>query len=236
MEGHPEGVNQPSALRPSVTCVVPVYNGERYLRQAIDSILAQTWAPLDVLIVDDGSTDRSNEIVASYDDRVRCVTLRRGGPAAARNRGVAEAAGDYVAFLDQDDWWPVDKIERQVDRFAARGDLGVSVGHVDSVWDDEAAPRTRDQPRSGAVPGYIPGTMLARRSVFTRVGGFNEQLWYMDGLDWFARAREAGVAVELLPDVLLYHRVHEGNLSRRGYDSRSEALHILRSALGRRRA
>jgi glycosyltransferase involved in cell wall biosynthesis len=233
MEADAEGVRPAAA--PRVACVIPVHNGARYLRQAIESVLDQTYAPLDLVVVDDGSSDESATIAASYGDRVRCLAQTRGGPAAARNAGVRATPADYVAFLDQDDWWPADKIAVQMAHFARRVDLDVSVGHVESVFVEETSARTTDVPRRGIVPGYIPGTMLVRRTAFERVGGFAEPLWFVDALDWFARAREQQVVVELLPDVLLFHRVHDDNLSRRGDDSRREALRVLRGALTRRR-
>lgn len=218
-----------------VTCVIPVHNGVRTVRRAIRSVLDQTAGAIDVLVVDDGSTDGSAAIVAEYGGRVRCLGQACRGPAAARNTGVGAAGGEYVAFLDQDDWWALDKIERQLARFAARGGLEVSVGLVESVWEGSTPARTSDQPRAGAVPGYVAGTMLARRSAFEAVGGFSEHLWFMDSLDWFARARDRRIVIELLPDVLLFHAVHGGNLSRRGSDSRAEALRVLKASLDRRR-
>lgn len=218
-----------------VTCVIPVHNGGRYLRQAIDSVLAQNTKNVVVLVIDDGSTDDSVAIACSYPDRVHCLSQARGGPAAARNHGARSAETPYLAFLDQDDWWAPDKLARQLGHFARRPDLDVSIGHVQSVWADEQGTREADQPRSGIVPGFIPGTMLVRASAFARMGGFDNRLWYVDGLDWFARALDHNLAFEILPDVLLFHRVHADNLSRRGGESRSEALQVLRAALARRR-
>lgn len=218
-----------------VACVIPVYNGARYLRQAIESVLGQTHQPIELVVVDDGSRDASAAIAASYGDRLRSLRRPRGGPAAARNAGVRATTAEYVAFLDQDDWWPPAKIATQMAHFVRRPDLDVSVGHVESVFDGPSEARTANRPRSGIVPGYVPGTLLIRRTAFERVGGFDEQLWFVDALDWFARASQHGIAADLLPDVLLFHRVHGDNLSRRGDDSRSEALRVLRAALHQRR-
>ena len=96
--------------------------------------------------------------------------------------------------------------------------------------------RRPDQPRAGIVPGYLSSTMLARRPVFDVVGGFSTEYRYADSLDWFTRAAECGIVVDLLPDVVLYHRVHDGNLSRQGDASRAECVQIIRRALERRRA
>lgn len=217
----------------TVSCVLPVFNGAAHLRDALDSVLAQRHL-LEIVAVDDGSTDASAEILARYAPRVRVVRQANAGPAAARNTGIREARGAFLAFLDQDDRWHPDKLARQMERFERRAHLDVVVSHVESFWDEDVV-RGADQPRAGAVPGYISGTMLARRDVFDRIGVFDPGIWYVDSLDWFARAAEASLAIELMPDVLLYHRVHGGNLSRRGEQSRAECLRILKRALDRRR-
>jgi glycosyltransferase involved in cell wall biosynthesis len=222
-----------------VSCIVPVFNGERYLGQTLESVFAQTYRPLELIVVDDGSTDRTPDVIAGYARRLRWVPQPNAGPAAARNSGLRESFGTFVAFLDQDDRWHPAKLARQMARFAARPELDVSVAHVASFWDTESGgenPRSPDQPRGGTVPGYVTGALLARRAVFERVGSFDVGLTYCDSLDWFIRAAERGVIVELLPDVLLYHRVHHGNLSRHGRESRAECLRILKRTLDRRRS
>ena len=104
---------------PTVTCIVPVFNGERYLREALDSIVAQSHQTLDVLLVDDGSTDASAAVAKSYGDRIRYFFQPNAGPAAARNVGLAAAQGEFVAFLDADDRWHPEKLTLQLARFAA---------------------------------------------------------------------------------------------------------------------
>ncbi len=217
-----------------VSCILPVHNGAAHLAEAIESILRQRGVRIEVLAVDDGSTDASSAILARYAPAVRVLRQANAGPAASRNAGILASRGQFLAFLDQDDRWLPGKLERQVARLGARPDLDAVVSYVESFWDDDAG-RERDQPRSGAVPGYVSGTLLARRAIFDRVGLFDPQLWFVDSLDWFARASECGASIELMPDVLAQHRVHRGNLSRRGRDSRAETLRVLRRALDRRR-
>jgi glycosyltransferase involved in cell wall biosynthesis len=223
-----------------VSCILPVYNGAPHLRDAVDSILAQDHRELEVIAIDDGSGDESAQMLAAYGSALTVVTQPNAGPAAARNRGLALARGAFVAFLDQDDRWHPHKLSRQLAHLARDRRLDVSVAHVESFWAAATGtppePRVADQPRSGVVPGYVTGAMLARRRVFDRVGGFSQDCRYVDSLDWFARAAECGAVVALLPDVLLYHRVHAGNLSRHGHDSRAECLRVVRAALERRRA
>ena len=228
------------AARPLISCIVVVYNGERFIAAAVDSVRAQSWRPIEIIVADDGSTDRTAEIVAGYGDEVRFVTQETAGPAATRNLGLAAATGEYVAFLDGDDLWHEDKLTRQMARLESEPVADACVTHVQHFWMPELAEEgaaLRDKPRGRVVPGYIAGTLLAPRALFDRVGGFDTELWFGDGADWFMRAAETGAVVALLDDVLLYHRMHKRNLTRRRADaSREEFLDIVRASLDRRRA
>jgi glycosyltransferase involved in cell wall biosynthesis len=224
---------------PLISCIIPTYNGEKYLAEALDSILEQRYRPIEVIIADDGSSDGTAEIADRYGDVVRRTTQANAGPAATRNLGIRSATGTFVAFLDQDDVWRPEKLERQYARFEARPELDISVAHVQRFWESalsEQAERFRNHRISKPLPGYITGTMLVRRNVFDRAGAFNSSLRYGDTMEWFLRAVDAGAIAELLPDVLLMHRMHARNLSRsEGAGSRSEFLEIIKSTLDRRR-
>jgi glycosyltransferase involved in cell wall biosynthesis len=225
---------------PLISCIVPTFNGETYLRQAIDSILAQAHRPIEVIIADDGSTDGTKHIAMSYGAPVRCVSQPNAGPASARNLGIREARGEYIAFLDQDDLWHSDKLVRQLARFEARPELDLSVAHLSLFWIEDLrsnALRFQGHRLSRDVPGYITGTLLAKRTAFDKVGGFNPALRYGDAADWFLRATDKKLVQELLPDVLLQHRVHRNNLATsKAADSRNEFLDILKASLDRRRS
>jgi glycosyltransferase involved in cell wall biosynthesis len=224
---------------PLVSCIVPVFNGERYLAEALDSILAQSYRPLEIIVADDGSTDGTPAVVASYGDRVRYESQPTAGPAATRNLGLRTARGAFVAFLDADDLWHPEKLARQMARFDARPEIGVCVTHVQNFWIPdltEEERRFRGHRRAEALPGYYTSTLLARRSVFDTVGQFNPALWHSDATEWFLRATEHGAVVELLPEVLTYHRLHHSNLSRReGEACRQEFVQLVKGSLERRR-
>jgi glycosyltransferase involved in cell wall biosynthesis len=226
--------------RPLISCIVPTFNGGRYLAEALDSILAQTYRPLEIVVADDGSTDGTISTVASYGDLVRLVRQRTAGPAATRNLGLQAATGVYVAFLDADDLWRPEKLALQMERFIARSELDLCIAHVQMFWTEDLAEERayyRDHPRSRPLPGYATTTLLARREIFTKVGEFDARLWFGDATDWFMRAIEHGAVVELLPNVLTYHRMHPFNLTRRRSEaSREEFLHIVKASLDRRRS
>ena len=225
----------------TVTCVVPAYNSERFIEPALDSILGQTSPPQEVIVADDGSTDGTLDVVAGYGSAVRVISQQSLGPAMTRNLGLGAATGEFVAFLDADDLWHPEKLARQLARFAVRPELELSLTHVQLFWEadfEHEEARLRDHPRvAGGVPGYATTALLARRSVFDTVGMFNADLWFSDAVDWFIRAQEEGCVLEVLADVLVYHRMHSSNLTRRRQeDSRREYLGIVKASLDRRRA
>jgi glycosyltransferase involved in cell wall biosynthesis len=221
--------------RALISCIVPVYNGERYLREAIDSILSQTYEPLEIIVVDDGSKDGTVAVVESYGPQLRYVLQANAGPAAARNRGIAIATGRFIAFQDADDRWHQEKLARQMARFAARPELELCSAHVQNYWIPELkeeAERFRNHPFAHPVPGYAPPSLLARRTLFDRVGHFNAALRLSSDTDWYLRAMERGVIMEMLPDVLVYRRWHKTNISR---VSRQNLVEVVKASLDRRR-
>jgi glycosyltransferase involved in cell wall biosynthesis len=224
---------------PLISCIVPVFNGERYLAEALDSIFAQTYRPLEIIIADEGSTDRTAEIVATFADQVRYLKQNNAGPAAARNLGIRVASGEFIAFLDADDLWHPEKLSRQTARFAARPELSYCVAHVQNFWIPELRQEEKrfcEQRISKPLPGYVTSTLPVRRDFFDAVGPFNAALHHADDTDWFLRARERGGGMELLPDVLLYRRLHADNLSRvRASQSREQYLEVIKAVLDRRR-
>ncbi len=220
---------------PLVSCIVPVFNGERFLREAIESILAQTYPCLEVIVVDDGSTDGTSSVVASLGERVTYVRQDNAGPATARNRGIREARGEFVAFLDADDLWLDTKIAKQIARFQARPELAYGVTLTQNFWEAEAQEeeeRLAGHRRSAPIPGYVTQTLLVRREWLEATGGFNTSLAHGDAADWFQRADAAGAKGELLDEVLTRRRMHSANRSRiHAARSRDEFLRMLKVKL-----
>jgi len=225
--------------QPLISCIVPVFNGERYLREALDSILAQTYRSLEVIVADDGSTDSTATVVTSYGCRIRYFRQINQGPAAARNLGLHIARGDYMAFLDADDLWHSEKLERQLTRFLARAELDYCVAHAQNFWIRELSEerdRFRDHRIAKGLPAYVTGSLLVRRELLTRIGFFDPSLGHGDSMEWFLRAAEHGAVGELMSDVLLYRRLHHTNRVRHlGAASRNEFLQIIKASIDRRR-
>jgi glycosyltransferase involved in cell wall biosynthesis len=222
-----------------VSCIVPVFNGERYLQEALESILSQTYRPLEIVVVDDGSTDGSPAIAKAFGERVRYVRQPNAGPSSARNLGLSVVTGQFVAFLDADDLWHPEKLARQIARFAAQPEFDLCITYARNFWTPELLEqpaRRHDDPREEGVPGYFTSALLARRALFDRVGPFNPLLMYSDDTEWFLRVADHGAVLELLPEVLTYHRMHHTNMShQRGADCRHEYLLLLKQSLDRRR-
>ena len=222
-----------------ISCVIPAYNAERYLREAIDSAFAQTYQPIEVLVVDDRSTDHTREIVESYGAQVRYLHQANAGPAAARNRGLIEARGDFIAFLDADDLWHTEKLERQWSRLHQREELAYCVTHCQNFWVPELKEeeeRYQNHRICRPMPGYVTGTLFAPRAAFETVGPFNENLAHGDSTDWFLRAAERRLLGDLIPEVLMYRRLHSMNRSRLlAPNSREQYLELIKKNLDTRR-
>jgi len=223
---------------PLVTAIVPAYNAERYLADALDSVFAQGHSPLEVIVVDDGSTDATAAVAERWSPSVEVRRQANGGTGAARNRGLAGARGDYVAFLDADDMWTEGKLAAQLERLAADPSLDLVFGHIRNFVSPDLSPAQAarlfcpPEPQ----PGYSAACMLARRSAFERVGPFREDVDLGEFIDWMARAREQGVRDALLPETVLLRRLHGSNTGIRQRDSRSDFALVVKQALDRRRA
>ena len=223
--------------QPDVSVITVVKNGERHLAAAIRSILAQTFPPMEILVVDGQSTDRTGEIARSF-PQVRCIRQPGTGLAAARNLGIALARGRFIAFLDHDDLWSPVKLETQVRYMRQNLGLAYTTTLMRLFVDPEAGDgnhaghRTLDlEPREGCTPG----TLLARRTLFAELGGFDTQYAIGCDADWFVRARGHEVPNASVPRVLLYKRLHRSNLSANAVVNRREMFSITRRSIERRR-
>jgi glycosyltransferase involved in cell wall biosynthesis len=224
--------------RPLISVMIGVYNGAPYIAEAIDSVFAQTYRPLELIVVDDGSDDGSADVASSY-DAVKVIRQQRKGNGGARNRAVRDAQGDFFAFLDADDRFVSTKLDLQMNAFDADPSLDIAFGHVLEFVSPELDEETRAsvrQPAPEPMPWMAPNLMLIRRASFERVGLFSEELRVGVTVDWYARAQEAGLKTVMPSEVVLERRLHTQNNGLRERDSRSQYVHVLKAALDRRRA
>lgn len=224
----------PSAGRDLTSVVIPVRNGARFLAQAIGSVQAQTHGQTEIIIIDDGSTDATARLAEGL-SRVRYVYQPHSGPAAALNHGARLARGRFLAFLSADDRWEPQKLELQHRALGVEPDGKLVFGHVQHFanFASERARRRRRYP-PGPVPGYAAGTLLTTVATFRAVGPFDERFRLGEFLDWFDRARQRGLEMIMLRDLVAHRRVHAGNHSTIMLRSQSY-LPVLRQCLERRR-
>ncbi|MBX3001087.1 MAG: glycosyltransferase family 2 protein [Caldilineaceae bacterium] len=223
---------------PTITTIIPVHNGERYLAAAIHSVLDQTLPPHEIIVIDDGSIDGSRTITRSFGPPVRLLTQANLGPAAARNLGVDHATGDLLAFLDADDLWTPEKVARQVSALQCQSTLEAVLGQVENfISPDLDQDQHNSLFKSATQTGELHiGALLIRRDTFSRIGGFDTRWRHGEFIDWWARATRLGLNYTVLPDLVLRRRLHTTNMTRREQNGRREYLALLREQLGRRRA
>jgi len=220
--------------------VVPVYNGADYLGAAVESILAQTYLPCEIIVVDDGSTDESAAIIqrlaAAAPVPIRSFHQANRGVAAARNMGVAAASGSWIAFLDQDDVWLPAKLARQVAALKQQPDLGcVTVKQRFFLTEGFERPYwVRPELLERDLAGYTPSALLVKRALFSQLGRFDETIEATSDTDWIARAVDAGVLIGSVDEALLLHRIHPANQSRFVATAHAEFLKIARRSVERK--
>lgn len=219
-----------------VSVIIPVYNGEAFLAKAVESIQQQAYQPLEIIIIDDGSTDGTAKIAASFKDSVRYVYQPNSGPAAARNRGLRMARGSVIGFLDADDLWPENKLELQLACLFEAPPIEIVLGHIQYMRISAAK---EGQPRfekfSEPAVFFNLGSALFRKSVFDKVGLFDETLHCGEDVDWFMCAREKSVSIFILKEVTLLYRMHHNNMIRNKLTRDYYFINALKKSLDRRR-
>lgn len=221
---------------PLISVIVPVYQGEMYLGAALESIFAQGYRPLEIVVVDDGSTDGTATVARTYPD-VRYVFQTNQGAPVARNTGLRLCSGSLIAFLDADDLWVDNKLERQCDFLSRHPPVACVLGKMRNFLDDGVA-----------LPSWIPPSAMSddpdalslsagliRREAFDRIGCFDTSFPHADDLDWFIRLREAGLAMAVMKEVMLLRRIHTSNMSSNQKEVVQNTLRVMKAHIDRRR-
>ncbi len=205
---------------PQVSVIVPTYNRESYLKQAVDSVLKQQGCSYELIVIDDGSTDNTHQLLQPYRDRLRYVYQDNRGVCAARNRGIELAQGDFIAFLDADDFFFSDKLAAQIALFSAQPDLGIVHSgwcRVDSegkkllevrLWENIPELNLESWLRWKPV---LPSAMMFRRQWLELVGGFDSQYTVAEDVDLVLRLALKGCKSAWLPRLSVGYRQHEGS-------------------------
>jgi glycosyltransferase involved in cell wall biosynthesis len=234
-----------AASKPTVSVVIPTYNCEAYIAETLESVLGQTFTDLELIVVDDGSTDRTREIVASFGTSVRLLSQANSGVCVARNYGIREAAGRYLCLMDHDDYWYPDKLALQVEQMEQHPEIGLVYSsfiwwHPDEkgVFPDPDSfapasfPTGVDEEFSGWIYHLLildcwilTSSEMIRAEVFDKCGAYNESLPYSEDWDLWLRISRQYRIIKLNKSLTLY-RQHpkQGNRVARDIDYRTELL------------
>jgi glycosyltransferase involved in cell wall biosynthesis len=216
-----------------VSVIIPVFNGAAFVADAVQSLLDQDHPQLEIILVDDGSTDNLATAVEALPVQVRLLTQANAGPAAARNLGLRAASADIIGFLDVDDLWPQGKLAAALAWLEANPACDVVLGRAQLMERLEDGRYQYVGSPEDSFPTYI-GAALYRRPVFTTVGLFDPLLRFAEDLDWFTRATRAGVRVDRLDMVSLHVRRHPANSTRNKTAADLTPVRLLRKALAAR--
>ena len=219
------------------TAIVPVYNSERYLENTLQSIFSQDYQPIEVIVVDDGSTDGSAKIAKSFKN-IKYFYQTNQGPSAARNTGITISQGEFISFLDSDDMWMPDKLSLQISYLLNHPGVGFVVAHrrmlleqgiKKPLWYKEHIFQ-KDSVCFGA------SAMVAWSNTFKEVGLYNPSYRFGENAEWLTRAKDAGVRYAILPETLLISRVHDKNLTHNLDEMRPNILKALKASIDRQRS
>jgi glycosyltransferase involved in cell wall biosynthesis len=198
-----------------ISVVIGVKNGAQFLTHALNSVMRQTCAPGEVIVVDDGSTDASADIAASFGPPIRVLRRAHRGSASAFNAGVAEASGELLAFIDADDLWADEKLAQQSAALASDLSVEAVFGRIVQFTDMDCRIAEPDEikQKSKSFVGVHRTSILIRRASFDRVGPFNRSV-VADFPEWYARALCAEIRIKHLESVVGFRRVHRDNTAR----------------------
>lgn len=209
---------------PKVSVVIPVYNSAKYIEETLDSVLSQTYTDFEVIVVDDGSKDKTPSIVKQYQvkypEKIRLIQKENGGPASARNAGIKVAWGEFIAFNDSDDLWLPLKLEKQMEHFNSDPQVGLVYSKYTSFRDDK---ELRTKPEKG-YSGWIftkllsksiiqASTMMVKRECLDAVGLFDESFSLADEYDMSLRIAKK-FQCHFVDKELTRYRIHDTNASK----------------------
>jgi len=220
--------------RPLISVVIPAFNAGKYLYDALLSVMWQDYKPLELIVVDDGSTDNTRSVVENCGfEAVKYFYQENSGPAAARNKGIKVAKGEIIGFLDADDWWDSEKLNIQEQYLQ---DADIVMGSLLRVRQTETNKGRVFFEKAREKEILISfGSALIKRTVFEEVGLLDEAMWYGEDMEWFLRAKETGISMKLHDDVVLYYRLHENNMTRQKEKMGFYYVQALKKSLERRR-
>ncbi len=217
---------------PLVSIILPLYNGRNFIESSINSVLSQSYNPFELLVIDDGSSDGSDDLVPS-DPRIRLFRRQNAGVAASRNFGISQAKGTFLAFIDQDDRWYPEKLQLQMQVLLNDPEPGyvLTLMHNHLVETMQRPYWLNPELLTEDPVGLLPSTLVVRRRIFAEIGIFTEDLVNASDMEWFIRAKKAGVQMRIVNQVLLQRNIHEDNCSSDNNTGKREMFSILRQKI-----
>jgi len=219
---------------PLVSVVIPVYNGEKFIEEAVENVLSQNYPALEIIIINDGSTDNSGAIIKNLETDIRYFDRENAGPATARNSGIKDASGKYIAFLDVDDLWPENNLSLLVQELEENPQVDVVRGYAQLFRNSEDGEKEYLGSPKEAYSYYI-GAALYRKSVFSKVGLFDQTLLFGEDTDWYNRAVEKNISMKWLEEVTLFVRRHGENMTEGRSIVELNKLKTIKRAIDRKR-
>ena len=218
-------------MQADVAAIIPVHNGAQYIREALASVYAQTYLPREIIVIDDGSTDNTSEIVKSFPDVIYHYQ-HQAGAAEARNAGVERATTLFIAFLDADELWTPKKTEKQLQLIFQHCEVGIVSGRMQQFTSEQAGKIILS---GTASDSQLLTALLLRREIFWRVGPLRSTWTIGETIEWWARAVDLNIGRVALPETVYLRRRHAKNLGRTTEHSRHEYLKMLHMTIKRRR-
>ncbi|MEA5619903.1 glycosyltransferase family A protein [Cronbergia sp. UHCC 0137] len=221
---------------PLVTVIIPVYNYANYIAATLDSVFAQTYCPIEVIVVDDGSTDNSADIVRSYPE-VQYFYQSNQGAAVARNMAIAQSTGEYIAFLDADDYWKPNKLKVQMKYMMDNPEIRITATNVFSFLEPDTQVPTwfKSERELGETNGMVLSSIVVHKAVFREIGDFSPPFFPSEDTEWFCRVKDAQISLVILPIPLTLRRLHGSNLTWQMITTASSrTLRIFRESLIRK--
>jgi len=219
-----------------ISIILPVYNGDKHLNDAIESVIRQNYNPLEIILVDDGSTDNTRKIAKQF-PQVRYFYQENSGPAASRNKAIQAATGEWFAFIDADDLWPEKSLQLQLQQRASHPTAEIIMGFTQIICATQPNHTDQDQNAEVADPflSLLLGSALIHKHAFEKNGLFDETLKFSEDVDWFLRARENDIHMTTHKNVTQYYRKHDQNMTRAKNSAKRYFLLALKMSIDRRR-
>jgi glycosyltransferase involved in cell wall biosynthesis len=223
-------------VNPMVSIIIPGYNAEKYLFEALSSLTGDDFQPREIIVVDDGSTDKSAEIVGEFNE-IKYFYQTNKGVSVARNFGIEHSNADFITFIDADDVWIPGRIQQGLSYFMKNPETDFVLGMSRRFLDDGFEKPSNMPQEWFDHPQFASntGVLMARRHCFSKVGGFNPGFKRGEDTEWIQRARDLGLIMERMPVLFLKQRVHEENTEARKTPDVKNFLKLMRESVQRKK-